>query len=435
MAARTQVMEAVETLGYRVTLGDVAASTGLALPEARRELLTLAQEGEGHLQVSGRGDISYSFSPEFRQILNRKQRQSRWAQIRRKIWNACLYLFRISFGILLVVSIVLIALALIALQMASRGEQSNNRRGGGMPIFFWPHLWVGNPFWAPYPSYPQTRQRRVEQHRSDSSEKEMSFLEAVYSFLFGDGNPNADLEEERYRLIGQQIRQSDGVISGEQVLPYLEVEPNSPQLEYEDYMFPILVKFDGQPQVNETGDIVYVFPELQVQASERKPRRVPTVLEEQRWPFSLAPQSKLVLAGGLGGLNFVLALILFSARDQVAVLAAESGILALISPLIGLLMAYGTLFLTVPLLRWFTLRWRNQRLAARNQRRHTWAEQLQDPSPHLQTKLAFAQELGQQQLVSEEETIYSTDRDLIEQRDYELDDPRFRSLLSNEPSS
>ncbi len=434
MAARTQVMEAVETLGYRVTLGDVVASTGLALPQARRELLTLAQEGEGHLQVSERGDISYSFSPEFRQILSRKQQQSRWAQIRRKIWNASLYLFRISFGILLVVSIVLIALALIALQMASRDEQSNNRRGGGMPIFFWPHLWVGNPFWAPYPSYSPTHQRRVERQGS-ASEKEMSFLEAVYSFLFGDGNPNADLEEERYRLIGQRIRQSDGVITGEQMLPYLEVDPNSPQLEYEDYMFPILVKFDGQPQVSEAGDIVYVFPELQVQASERKPRRVPKALEEQPWLFSLAPQGKLVLAGGLGGLNFILALILFSARGEVAALAAESGILALVSPLIGILMAYGTLFLTVPLIRWITLRWCNQRVAAHNQRRHTWAEQLQDPSPRLQAKLAFAQELGQRQLVSEEETIYSTDRDLIEQRDYELDDPRFRSLLSNEPTS
>jgi hypothetical protein len=428
-------MEAVETLGFRVTLGDVVASTGLALPQARRELLTLAQEGEGHLQVSERGDISYSFSPEFRQILSRKQQQSRWAQIRRKIWNGSLYLFRISFGILLVVSIVLIALALIALQMASRDEQSNNRRGGGMPIFFWPHLWVGNPFWAPYPSYHHTRQRRVEQHRSSSSEKEMSFLEAVYSFLFGDGNPNADLEEERYRLIGQRIRQSDGVITGEQALPYLDVDPHSPQLEYEDYMFPILVKFDGQPQVNEAGDIVYVFPELQVQASERKPRRVPKALEEQPWPFSLAPQSKQLLAGGLGGLNFVLALILFSARDEVAVLAAESGILALVSPLIGILMAYGTLFLTVPLIRWMTLRWRNQRVTARNQRRQQWGQVLQNPDAQLQAKLAFAQELGQRQLVSEDETIYSTDRDLIEQRDYELDDPRFQSLLSNEPSS
>lgn len=34
--------------------------------------------------------------------------------------------------------------------------------------------------------------------------------------------------------------------------------------------------------------------------------------------------------------------------------------------------------------------------------------------------------------MQESDTIYSTDRDLIEQRDYRLDDPVFRQLLESE---
>ena len=42
MAPRTVVMEAVEKLNYRVTIGDVAAQSGLDLNTAQREILALA---------------------------------------------------------------------------------------------------------------------------------------------------------------------------------------------------------------------------------------------------------------------------------------------------------------------------------------------------------------------------------------------------------
>lgn len=35
-------------------------------------------------------------------------------------------------------------------------------------------------------------------------------------------------------------------------------------------------------------------------------------------------------------------------------------------------------------------------------------------------------------MVRESDTIYSTERDLIEQRDYRLDEPAFRQLLQQE---
>lgn len=207
MATQTLVMDAVEQLGLRVTLGDIASSTGLALHEAKQELLNLAQKAEGHLQVSRQGEITYVFPPDFRSILKRKEQQDRLAALRRKLWGGFLYGLRISFGILLVVSIVLIVLALIALQMASSREQDNRSRSRGIGFYYFPNLWIGNPFWDPYPYYGsysgRTRPRQPQK-------SELNFLEAVYSFLFGDGDPNANLEEERYALIGQLIRANGG---------------------------------------------------------------------------------------------------------------------------------------------------------------------------------------------------------------------------------
>ncbi|MGQ9838150.1 MAG: hypothetical protein ACUVRV_09325 [Cyanobacteriota bacterium] len=452
MAAQTLVMDAVEQLGLRVTLGDIASSTGLALHEAKQELLNLAQKAGGHLQVSGDGEIAYVFPQDFRSILSRKEQQDRAAALRRKLWGGFLYGLRVSFGILLVVSIVLIILALIALQMAaSRGNGDNNgdnnreRSQGGFGFYYFPNLWVGNPFWQPYPDYEYQgdyEYQRDYEYRGDlererlrqqpQEKPELNFLEAVYSFLFGDGDPNANLEKERYALIGQVIRANRGVIAAEQVLPYLDVEPGSPALEYEDYMLPILMKFEGQPEVSEDGDIVYRFPQLQVVAAERKSKQIPPFLQEKPWIFSQATPGQLTLAGALGVLNFFLAAILYGAREEVAAAAGSNAFLAFIYPLSGFLFLYGTLFLAIPTIRWFVLRSRNKAVEHRNRIRQFWREKLKNPTKALLRKLNFARRFSRQEVVQESDTIYSTDRDLIEQRDYRLDQPEFRQLLESE---
>ncbi len=429
-------MDAVEQLGLRVTLGDIASSTGLALHEAKQELLKLAQKAEGHLQVSETGEIVYVFPPQFRSILSRKEQQDRIAALRRQLWRGFLYGLRISFGILLLVSIVLITLALIVLKLSSSQDESNSRDRSrdGWGFYSFPNLWIGNPFWQPYPyyAYPDWAER---EHSRSPEKPELNFLEAVYSFLFGDGDPNADLEERRYALIGQVIRANGGVIAGEQVLPYLDVEPGSPALEYEDYMLPILIKFDGQPEVSEDGDIVYRFPELQVVAAERQAKRIPAFLQEKQWIFSRATPEQRVLAGGLGVLNFFLAAILYGARHEVALAAGSNAFLAFIYPLIGFLFLYGTLFLAIPTLRWFTLQIRNQQVERRNRIRQFWREKLKNPSQQLLRKLNFARRFRRQEVVRESDTIYSTDRDLLEQQDPRLERPEFRQLLELEEHS
>ncbi|MCZ0904263.1 hypothetical protein ON021_30630, partial [Microcoleus sp. HI-ES] len=111
MAPNPTIMQAVEQLGYRVTVGDVAAKAGLDVNFAQRELLTLASEAGGNLQVAESGDIAYLFPKNFRDILRNKFLRLQLQEWWQKIWRILFYLIRISFGIVLVASILLIFVA------------------------------------------------------------------------------------------------------------------------------------------------------------------------------------------------------------------------------------------------------------------------------------------------------------------------------------
>ncbi|MEM9155170.1 MAG: hypothetical protein AAGB13_09055 [Cyanobacteria bacterium P01_F01_bin.33] len=425
-ATRTLVMEAVDRLNWQVTIGDVAGQTGLALDNARQELMSLARDAGGQMHVSDRGDILYTFERNYRAILNRRANASRYAVLRRKLWQGFLSGLRLSFGVILVLSILVAIGIIIALQIAAQSSQSGDRnrsgsfgsrRGGGI---FIPNLWIGNPFWH-YSTRSRYRRGRFapgslnrnqfDRARSTSSgnESELNFLEAVYSFIFGDGNPNADLEERSDRAIANTIRAQGGVITGEQVLPLLPEAPAKDQMEYEDYMLPVLVQFDGQPQVSDRGEIVYQFPELQAVAdSVKQSTQLPAQLKEQPWSFSQASSGQLMLAGGLGLVNLVLWSGLQAAVIDVAALSGLSG--GFVGFVFGIFFTYGLLFLGIPLVRWFALQRRNQKVEARNRQRLTWADNSK--SPAVASKLAFAREFVEQHVVSDDSTIYSTIPDI-----------------------
>lgn len=431
--ARSRLIETVECLQWQVTLGDVASQTGLALSTARQELLSLAQDAGGSLQVSADGDILYVFPKGIRQILAAKAAQDQWAQRRKKLWLFFLKIFRASFGVFLIVEFVLIVTAIILLMSSSSREGGDSRRReggdsrrheggdsrrreGGVSILWIPDIWVGNPFWRD-PYAPRRAQAG-----------EMNFLEAVYSFLFGDGDPNADLEAERMRMIGQVIRQHQGVIVADQVLPYLDVPYQGRDPEREDFMVPILLAFDGEPQVSPEGHILYRFPELQISArDEDKEVSLPGWLQERFWKFSQADPGQRTLAITLGIVNFVGAwgLQLFAHEA----LLQLGGLGALIGNLLWLMVLYGTLFLLVPGVRWFVLQGRNQKIAERNAWRQSWRDRLRKPVGELASKLAALKGLGQRQVVDREKVIYRSDQDLLDQPDPALNHPQWQVLV------
>ncbi|NUN66218.1 hypothetical protein HCU40_16015 [Pseudanabaena biceps] len=418
MAPRIAVMEAVEKLNYRVTIGDVAAQSGLDLNTAQREVLALASETGGNLQVAESGEIAYKFASNFREILVSRSFQLQVKEWLKGIWKWVFYGIRISFGILLVVSIIVVVLGIIAATIAiqsqgrsdnDRDDRRNDNRGGGG--FIWLGGW-GNPFGNPFimfdPYYYEPEQVRQR------DPNEMGFLESVFSFLFGDGNPNADLEERRWREIAAMIRSNNGVVIAEQIAPYLD---ETSRLEGDEYfVIPVLAKFNGFPEVSEAGTIAYKFPELQKVASKRQTSTTGTYLQEKLWQFSQASSGKIALAIGLGVFYLVASLYLGSLLGDPRLAKSLVGFLGFIRAAYGFLLGYAVLFLSTPLVRYFVLQYLNNGISDRNAKRLARAEQLQKPSATLKEKLNFARLFAtQQEVIDQNNLAYTTEQDLADQ--------------------
>jgi hypothetical protein len=409
MTPNPAIMRSVEQLGYRVTVGDVATQIGLNIAEVNQGLLALAAEAGGHLQVAQSGDVVYQFPQNFRDILRNKYLQIRLKEWWKKVWSVLFYLIRISFGIFLIISILLITVTIIIIMTASSDRDNDNRSSNsrGFNFFFFPDL-----FWYFSPNYDDNRQER---QREKGENSEMNFLEAVFSFLFGDGDPNANLEERRWEEIGAVISNNQGAVVAEQIAPYLDDIGEKYQQEYEDYMLPVLVRFNGFPQVSSEGQIVYYFPELQVRASKKQRRSVSEYLHEFAWRFSAASSGQIMLSAGLGGVNFVGALILGNLLTKNAVAAQIGGLVAFTQGIYGLLLAYGTGFLAIPLIRYFWINWRNDQINNRNHQRQERARLLAGLDTSLQKKIAFAREFATEKVIAKEDAVYSTETDLLEQ--------------------
>jgi hypothetical protein len=418
MAPDRTIMKAVEQLGYRVTVGDVATQAGLNINLAQQGLLALASDAGGHLQVAESGEIAYLFPKNFRSILRNKFLRLQLQEWWEKVWRVLFYLIRISFGIVLLLSIVLIFVAIALIVIGINSSSDNNSGGGGRSHsggggggFSMPLLWIGpDIFWFFDPGYDQ----RYRRQRASSERSEMNFLEAIFSFLFGDGNPNSDLEERRWQEIATVIRNSRGAVAAEQIAPYLDDIGEGYKRELEDYMLPVLTRFNGRPEVSPDGEIVYHFPELQTTAKALEAQPVPAYLRERLWRFSQASSGQIMLAIGLGAMNFVGALVLGSLLKG-GIAAQLGGLVAFVQSSYWLLLGYGIGFLAIPLIRYFWIQWKNSQLEAHNQKRQEQAIALNQADAALQKKLAYAQQFAAQNVINQEDLVYTSETDLIDQ--------------------
>ena len=411
MALNPTIMQAVEKLDYRVTVGDIATQAGLNVAEASQGLLALATEAGGHLQVAEDGDIVYLFPKNFRQVLRNKNLRLQLQEWWEKIWKVLFYLIRISFGIFLIVSIALIYITIIVVISAANSDRDDDRGGGfsfGTGFFYFPDL-----FWFFGTDYNRNQYGRNNQRRREKSD--LNFFESVFSFLFGDGNPNGNLEERRWREIATVIRNHKGAVVAEQISPYLDDIGETYQQDYEDYMLPVLSRFNGQPQVSSQGEIVYYFPELQITATKQNHQEIPNYLQEFLWRFSQASSGQIMLSVGLGAANLVGALILGSLLGDGTLAQEIGGLVGFVQGIYWLLLAYGIGFLGVPLVRYFWIQWRNGKIEQRNNQRKARAKLLSSADTALQEKITFSRQFAQEKAIAQEDLVYTTETDLFDQ--------------------
>ena len=283
-----KVVAAVEALyqqqpeGTRLTAADLAAESGIPIDDARaglKELATALAGAEGlSVSASSKGDLLYSFPSDVRQQLSSMSNAAK----ARDAWNsakpALQTVGRVTFGLALFASIAFLYIAIQVVQSESRGSSDRDERdgggmmgmgerGGGMG-YFETRLLLDLIFPPPYGFY---------RYGWFAPPPAMSLPEAIFSFVFGDGDPNAALRAARLRGMAEVIRTNGGAVVAESLAPFLD-PPSSPTTRRdsdaasanvdESWMLPAVTDLGGRPEVAADGTIVYVFDDLTVSAIE-----------------------------------------------------------------------------------------------------------------------------------------------------------------------
>ncbi|EFN52698.1 hypothetical protein CHLNCDRAFT_138698 [Chlorella variabilis] len=423
---RQRAARAISQRGGRVTIGDVASTAGLQLDQAEAAVKALAADSQATLAVSAQGDIVYAFAPGFEAAIASKSLLLRLEPVAAGFQAGLEYLLRVAFGTALIASVMLVFLAITVL-MSSASSRDDNRGGGrsgggGGGGFFGPRvyfdltdlLWYWDPFW-----YRNRRDRMAREQRPGG----MNFLEAIFSWVFGDGDPNADFDKKRWQAIGRYIAARGGTVVAEELAPFLDLQPGQLAADRgritvdESYMLPVLARFNGSPRVDASGNIVYEFPELQQTAGAgAPPPPKQRSAREARWQLTAASAGQKLGAVALGAVNLIgVGVLTVMLQDPVSKLAlAQNGLLGVVG-LMPWLQAYAAAFFAIPLFRWFRIAARNAAVDSRNEAREAAVALLQRPDPVLQQKLAGAAAAAKRSVITDRDVIYRSDQPLERQ--------------------
>ncbi|CAE7651807.1 unnamed protein product [Symbiodinium pilosum] len=356
--------------------------------KARKGVVELAGAlgAEAELEVSKTGELVYRFPSDVKGALSKVSS----AAAAREAWNqakpAVFTALRAAFGVALFASIAVIYTAIIAISTSSSSDRDRRRGGdsfeGGGGFGFGPTLYYGpSPFdvifYRPYYSYGMFDADMYE--RGPTEKPKMGFLESVYSFVFGDGDPNAGRLDRQLAAVAALARRNGGVLTAEQMAPLLDPPTyKSPESTYnvnESWVLPAVSRLNGRPEVAADGQIVYVFDDLQTTAGQSSSRKPPSILEEEEVPFSLADEGNLTLVGLLGVANLLGAAYLGA---QFAGLAGYKlvGFLGAVKGAYPGLLAYAVGFFAAPAVRFFGLGKTNGEIQQRNNNRKEWLNVL-----------------------------------------------------------
>ncbi|HEY9869898.1 MAG TPA: hypothetical protein V6D08_12090 [Candidatus Obscuribacterales bacterium] len=209
--------------------------------------------------------------------------------------------------------------------------------------------------------------------------------------------------------IARTIKKNGGVVSTEQLAPFLDGDRSDSGM-----ILTALARFQGRPEVTQSGYIVYVFPEFLDPGFAPQLNRLTDMdyLKENEWKFSAFPVQAQVKVLVLAILNFAGSWWLFKH-------IATINLLHQLALLIDVLLTYAVVFLAIPAVRFLVLLVLNHRIRERNQRREAAYRLLHSSDMDLLKELAEARQVRQEEMarLSYDRTIiFSSDKDNLEQQ-------------------
>ena len=432
--------------------------------------------------------------PNFRTALRAKSAVLRLAPAFDALAAASGAAVRVAFGAALIASVALVWAALTAAALAAEDGRDNRRGGGGrgLPISFYfspaDIFWYFDP--APYRRESARGRFGGGGGGGDGKKRQMSFLAAVFSFVFGDRDPNLDFDRDRWAAVGAAIRRSGGVMTAEQLAPYLDLpfgareaaEIGTRDDDDESFVVPALVRFGGHAEVDERGRLLYTFPSLMRttaagrESSSGFQKQIPSSSssvyrsgplrqqqQQQQWnessslssssssssdpppplalerpiPFTLASPGQRLAAAALGAANTAgVAMLGRLLADRYSAAALARSGFGFVAGLYPFLAAYAFAYWLIPGVRWLLAARRNAGVEQRNAAREAAANAVAAPSRRLAEKLSSARSRAARVVVGEEgggdEIVFDSNRTDLVDLELEAFDAKLRGAARKE---
>jgi len=275
--------------GAESTAADLAGLTGLPLQQIEAELPAVADEFGARLKVTEKGEILYSFprGMKSRQTGFGPSAKKALRMLGKAVVTGAKAIFKVWIAVMLVgyfvifLAIALFALlASVAVQQGGGGNSRDNRRGGGLGglwlttslfntlirIWFYSELFKG-----------------PEQRAFDSERKAKRPLhKAVFSHVFGDGDPNKEWETIEKRAVLAFLQTHKGLITLPEFMAITGKEAEDAELLINSY----LLEFEGSPEVSDSGSLYYSFPKLLMRATPGTVKPMPPLPLKRLGVFS-----------------------------------------------------------------------------------------------------------------------------------------------------
>jgi len=240
---------------------DICAATALPLSVVNELLPKAADEYSGHLRVTESGEILYYFPNGF--TSRYRGLSAVFKKTVKKVFavfkTASALIFKIWIAVMLIgyfILFIALAIAVLFLSAAGKGGGKGGRRGGSFNIgifrLIW-RIWFYSELTSPGYGYNYGNVKRP-------------LYKEVFSFVFGEEDPNKNWEDQEYKAIISYIQANRGVIS---LAEYMAFTGNNSQ-EAETDILAFCSKFEGSPEVTEEGTIVYRFDKLLLNSGMEK---------------------------------------------------------------------------------------------------------------------------------------------------------------------
>ncbi len=263
---RDQLLDVFRKRSGAATTADLVALTGLPKTQVETEVKAVSDEYGARLKVTESGEILYSFpaglrsryrgfGPSFRRF---------WKAFKKGAAAVATYLFKIWIVVMLVGYFVLfLALALLALllsiaaQASGRSDSRDDRRGGGLGGM----MIAGRLFQTIINIWFYSELFKTDDERSYRAQKRRNrrpLHKAIFSFVFGDGDPDATWDATEKKAVLAFLQSNKGIMTMAEFMAITGLAP----LEAEERVNRYLYEFGGSPEVSEEGVIYFSFPEL-----------------------------------------------------------------------------------------------------------------------------------------------------------------------------